>query len=207
MDLRPAPAAPARLLLISGSQRRDSFNTRLLQHFARMLEDTPGDAIEIDLLASRDVALHARLAAGDGLIVASPEYNGQLTPWLRNLVDWVSRLPHVDAAFDNVFVDRPVLLCSASTGWSGGAVAIPHARALFDHVGALVIGDTVCVPHVDQVWSEFGYSFDPWVKLQVGAALGRVRRLARHPGESRVRSCEPATVSATGVADPLFATA
>jgi hypothetical protein len=45
------------------------------------------------------------------------------------IVAWVSRLAHVDGRFDNPFCDHPLLLCSASTGRSGGAIAMPHARA------------------------------------------------------------------------------
>ena len=198
------PSAPApRLLLIPGSQRTESFNARLLDDFALRLEGL----CEVDLLrpgqvdlplfnqdlesspeiVARVAAVHRRMARCHGLIVASPEYNGQLTPYLKNLVDWVSRLARIDAACGNAFVDRPTLLCSASTGGSGGALAIPHARALFGYVGCVVIGDTVCIPHAGRAWTGDGYAFGPDVDEQIGAALQRVLRLA----SSFAATCDP----------------
>jgi NAD(P)H-dependent FMN reductase len=189
----PATLGP-RLLLIPGSQRTDSLNARLLADFALRLDGLcqtdmlwPG---EVDLplfnqdletvpeLIERVAALHRRIANSDGLIVASPEYNGQLSPYLKNLVDWISRLAYIDPQYGNAFVDRPTLLCSASTGGSGGALAIPHARALFGYVGCVVIGDTVCIAHADRSWTAEGYAFGTDANQQIDAALQRVLRLA-----------------------------
>ena len=104
--------------------------------------------------------LHQAFVACDGIVVASPEYNGQLTPYLKNMIDWVSRLAYIDSSFDNPFVDKPVLLCSVSTGNSGGSVGIPFARALFGYVGGIVFGEALCVPFAHQAWTEAGYFFD-----------------------------------------------
>jgi len=189
------PQAPApRLLLIAGSPRKASFNARLLDDFALRLDGLceidrlTADQVELPLfnqdlesdpaIVARVAALHARFAASHALVVASPEYNGQLTPYLKNLVDWVSRLAWIDAGFDNPFVDRPTLLCSASTGASGGALAIPHARALFGYVGCVVIGDTVCLARADQAWTGDGYAWAPEPDRQIDGALRRVLRLA-----------------------------
>ena len=136
--------------------------------------------LELEPSVVKQVAeLHVRIMGSDGLIVSSPEYNGQLTPYLKNLVDWVSRMGYIDASFGNAFCDRPVLLCSASTGWSGGSGAIPSARALFGYVGSLVIGDTVCVPYAHQGWTdEAGFMFDQPFEDRINAACHRVLTLA-----------------------------
>ncbi len=190
-----------RLLLVSGSLRRDSYNSRLLNHLAQGLkshcsieildpaqanlplfdQDLEGDANVIERVA----ALHRRFETAHGLVVATPEYNGMPTPYLKNVFDWVSRLPHVDSRFANPFRDRPLLLCSASTGWSGGAVAIPHARALFGYLGCLVIGDAVCVPYAEQAWADGAYRFDPFFEAQIDAAAGQLVRLATELAPSR----------------------
>jgi NAD(P)H-dependent FMN reductase len=73
-----------------------------------------------------------------------------MTPYLKNLVDWVSRLPWRDPAAPNAFADKPVLLAAASPGWSGGAVAIPATRALFGYCGAMVFGEAITVPYADR---------------------------------------------------------
>jgi NAD(P)H-dependent FMN reductase len=152
----------ARLLLIPGSQRRASHNARLLHEAARRLHGR----CTVDLLEPAHVrlplfdqdleddpahiehagALSRRMAAADGLIVAGPEYNGLPTPYLKNIVDWITRLPCVDGRFGNPFHGRPLLMCSASTGRTGGNVALAHHRALFGYVGATVLGAAVCVP-------------------------------------------------------------
>ena len=184
-----------RLLLIGGSLRRDSLNTRLLQHLAQRLE--PRCAVELLLpsdvmlpLFDQDLesdpavmdcvaTLHRHISDHDGFIVASPEYNGQITAYLKNLVDWVSRVAYVRDGFAPPFCDRPVLLCSASTGRSGGSVAIPHARALFGYVGALVLGDTVCVPFADQAWDpQEGFLFGDAFEQRINQATDRLIALA-----------------------------
>src|SRR5664279_3161648 len=187
---RPPRAGMTKLLLVSGSQRRASLNTALLRDISWRLEgrcaldmlepaqvglplfdeDLEADAVVVERVA----AVHRRFEGCHGIVVASPEYNGQLPPYLKNMVDWVSRLAHIDHRFDNPFGDRPVLLCSASTGWSGGAVAVPHARALFGHVGCAVLGETLCVAHAAQAWSGDGYVFDPFFDELIDRATDRI---------------------------------
>ena len=182
------------LLLVPASRRAQSLNARLLEDLGRRV----GGRCAVDMLHPAEVglplfdqdleadpavveqvaALHRRFEASDAILIASPEYNGQLPAYLKNLVDWVSRLPHIDPRFENPFLSRPVLLCGASTGWSGGAVAIPHARALFGYVGCLVIGETICVPYADQAWTGDGYAFDPIFDAHVDATIDRTVQLA-----------------------------
>ena len=184
------------LLLLSGSQRQASLNTRLLNHLAQHLEGSctllSADAYAQSLpLFNQDledapsvkaqvVALHQVLMACDGVVVASPEYNGQLTPYLKNIVDWVSRLAYIDPAFDNPFVDKPVLLCTASTGGSGGAMGIPSARALFGYVGGVVFGETISVPFAHQAWTDAGYFFEGDFEDHLQHVIQRFAKQARH---------------------------
>jgi NAD(P)H-dependent FMN reductase len=183
-----------RLLLVPGSPRRESYNARLLDELGLRL----AGRCETDLLApgqvdlplfnqdleadagvmARVLALQRRFSASHGLVVASPEYNGQLPPYLKNLIDWVSRLAYIAPEHGNAFLDRPVLLCSASTGRSGGAVATAHARALFGYVGCVVIGDTICIAHAGSAWTGDGYAFPDPLHEQIDGALERVLRLA-----------------------------
>lgn len=191
------------LLMVSGSLRRDSLNARLLTELAERLDP----AVTVDVLAPPSVglplfdqdqendpclrdrlaAIHARFLACDGIVVASPEYNGQPSAYLKNLVDWVSRLAYIDHAFANPFRDKPVLLCSASTGWSGGAVAIPSARALFGYVGSVVLGDTICIPHADQAWTGDGFALDPFFDEQISEALAHLVRQSTAFDRSRMQ--------------------
>ena len=155
-----------RVLLVCGSTRAASLNARLLGVLAGALPDHAlADRLhphEVDLpLFDADLeedpavmakvrALHARVLAADALIVASPEYNAMMTPWLKNWVDWISRLPWRDGAVPNAFADKPVLLAAASPGWSGGALAIAPTRALFGYCGAIVFGEAITLPYADR---------------------------------------------------------
>ena len=121
------------LLGLSGSLRRDSWNTALLRAAA---EELPDDAT-LEVFDLRDVPLYdqdrddqlggtntpavvsdlrVRIAACDGLVVASPEYNWSCSSVLKTAIDWCSR-----PAFASVLAGVPTLLLGASGG--------PAARA------------------------------------------------------------------------------
>ncbi len=185
------------LLLISGSQRRESWNSRLLDHLAFSLQWQ----CAVDLLEPRSIGLplfdqdlendatvqqtlrglHQRFAHCCGIIVACPEYNGQATPLLKNTIDWVSRLAHIDARFANPFLNKPVLLCSLSTGCSGGALVIQNLRALFGYLGASVLGPSIGIARAADQWTADGFQFDGATDNQIEAALSTVLQWAAHP--------------------------
>lgn len=185
------------ILCISGSMRGGSYNSYLLDHLGAYLpqafrrdflnpqdanlplfnEDIEGDA----RLREKVTQLHRRFSACSGFMIAAPEYNGQMTAYLKNLIDWVSRLAYVDPRFTNPFVDKPLLLCSASTGSSGGMAGIAHGRALFGYVGALVMGGAICVPYAADKWSELGYMFDESFEGYMAGCVGRLAALAAAP--------------------------
>ena len=183
-----------RIALIAGSQRRGSLNAALLSHVAQRLAGRairdpilPGDHdlplfdqdIEEDaVLVGRVDRLNARFARSDAIIVASPEYNGQLTPYLKNVVDWVSRSAHIRAGSVRPFQGQPVLLCSASTGGSGGALGIPSARALFGYVGCNVMADALCVPYADQALLGGAFFFDDEFEQRIDAAVAHLLDVA-----------------------------
>jgi chromate reductase, NAD(P)H dehydrogenase (quinone) len=192
----PIKFASPRILMWSGSQRKDSLNTQLLEQLAldipaafqiERLEDV---AVQLPLFdqdleaqpAPLQLALrlHAQVSRCDAIVLASPEYNGQVTPYLKNTVDWMSRLPYLDPNLGNPFLDRPVLLCSASPSWSGGAGGLAHARSLFAYVGAMVLGDTVSVPFADQCASDWGFVWDPAVQERAMFSLSRLLQQATY---------------------------
>ncbi len=184
-------ATKPRLLLFPGSLRRDSHQRRLLDYLAVLLEGH----CRIDLLAPDEVrlplfnqdlerdadtmlevmALHGRFRAADALIVASPEYNGHVAPYLKNTVDWVSRVARIDPrhAAVNPFRDKPLLLCSASTGWTGGVVGLQDARSIFAYLGCLVAGEQICVSDAEQWVQAGGFQFEPGFADYIQQALAR----------------------------------
>lgn len=119
--------ADLKVLGISGSLRKGSYNTAALRTCAQLLPAgmTLGYARIDDLpLFNQDVfdaglpeaakRFRAEVAAADGLLIASPEYNFSLSAALKNAIDWGSRPP------DQVFQDKPIAVFSATVGPLGG---------------------------------------------------------------------------------------
>ncbi len=124
-------APPRTVLGVVGSLRRGSYNRLLLQHVAdhapeRLVVDIVDDIIrlplfdedlEVDGLPDDVVALHERIRAADGVVIATPEYNFGVPGPLKNWLDWASR-PVRRSRLNG----KPVALMGASTGRTGGTV-------------------------------------------------------------------------------------
>lgn len=134
------------VVAISGSLRRGSYNTAALRAAQELAPE--GMTIEIapigDLpLYNADVqeqgfpaevvALGARIAAADAVLMASPEYNYSVPGGLKNAIDWLSRLPNPP------FAGKPVALMGASMGLLGAARAQYHLRQCFVFLDAYPI--------------------------------------------------------------------
>ena len=119
------------------------------------------------------MAVHARFRAADGIIVASPEYNGHVSPYLKNTVDLGVADERIDARYVDAspFRGKPLLLASASTGWSGGVLGLRDARSLFAYLGCLVSADQICVSDAAQWAADGGFRFDPGFAAYIDHAL------------------------------------
>ena len=123
------------VLALSGSLRRESFNTRLLDA-ARELAP-PGMSIEtfplgdIPLFDQDEeqqpvaavVELKRRIRAADAVLFATPEYNYSFSGVLKNAIDQASR-PYGDSAW----AAKPCAIMGASVGGSGTMRAQYHLR-------------------------------------------------------------------------------
>jgi NAD(P)H-dependent FMN reductase len=119
-----------RIIGLSGSLRKGSFNSALLRAAAASTSD--GTEIEIasirgiplydgDVEASEGIpasvsALKEAIVAADGLLLVTPEYNNSIPGVFKNAIDWLSR-PASD--IKRVFGGRPVALLGASPGGFG----------------------------------------------------------------------------------------
>jgi len=119
---------------IAGSLREGSYNAALLRAAA---EVAPAETtVEIGSIAGiplydgdRESAegipaavrnLKERVAASDGLLLVTPEYNSSVPGVFKNAVDWLSRPPQ-DVV--RVFGDRPVGIIGATPGQGGTRMA------------------------------------------------------------------------------------
>lgn len=135
-----------RVLGISGSLRRGSFNSAALR---AALELAPaGMTIEtFDLapipLYNEDVRqqgfpppveeLRRRIKQADGLLIVTPEYNYSIPGVLKNSIDWASRPP------EQPFDGKPIAIMGASPGILGTARSQYHLRQCFVFLNAYLL--------------------------------------------------------------------
>src|ERR671930_1852172 len=154
-----------RILGLSGSLRRDSHNTSLLRAAAMSLP--PG--VELDLYdelgelphynADLDddppvesvARLREAIADADGVLIATPEFNGSIPGVLKNALDWASR-PFPESALRG----KPAAVIGASTGLFGAVWAQAETRKVLGVIGADVIDVELPVGQADSAFGEGG---------------------------------------------------
>ena len=146
---------PPKILALSGSARRESINQALVGYAAGRAREKGGDVTLISLgdyplpLFDQDeetaqgqpenaARLKALFARHDALLIASPEYNGLITPLFKNTFDWLSRKSG-DETTMIAFEGKTAGLFSASFGKLGGLRGLVHARALLTNLGILTV--------------------------------------------------------------------
>jgi NAD(P)H-dependent FMN reductase len=160
----------ATVIGIAGALRRGSYNAALL----RSAVELAPPSLSIEVASIREVplydgdveaehgapdavrALKDKVAAADGLLLVTPEYNNSIPGVMKNVIDWMSR-PASD--IPRVFRGKPVALMGATPGpggtilsqaawlpvlrtlttqpWAGPRVYISNAAKVFDTEGRL----------------------------------------------------------------------
>jgi len=158
-----------RILGISGSLRRDSHNTSLLRAAAMSLPsgvelelydglaDLPHyDAdLDVDPVPDSVARLREAIADADGVLIATPEFNGSIPGALKNALDWASRpFP------DNALRGRPVAVVGASTGMFGAVWAQAEVRKVLKTIGADVLDGELPVAHAHLAFGDDGHLSD-----------------------------------------------
>ena len=183
-----------RLLAFAGSLRRDSFNRRLL---AELADGAREAGAEVDLLDLREFplpvydadleadgmpapvrALQARLAACQGLLIATPEYNGSTPALVKNTLDWISR-PQADGR-DGVALFRGKVagICSASPGPLGGIRSLVVLRDALAKLGLWVVPQQVAVGRAESAFDAEGRLADAKQRAAVRAVAAECARAA-----------------------------
>ena len=162
---------PLRIATLCGSLRRESYNRKLLNLAEDALCRAGAELDRLDLhefvlsLYDGDVesekglppeawTLKARIAAAQGIIIASPEYNGSIPGTLKNAIDWTSR------GGSNPWQHKVVGLMGATTGMWGTQRMMPHLRQSLQILAAQVIPQQVNVREARKVWEESGNLLD-----------------------------------------------
>jgi chromate reductase len=138
---------PLHFVILLGSLRKGSYSGAI----ARSLTDLAPEGVTISALRSvaefphydADIqaegfppavtAMGEAIAAADGVIVVTPEYNYSVPGALKNGLDWLSRLS------PQPFIGKPVVIQSSSPGVLGGVRVQYHLRQIFVFLDALVL--------------------------------------------------------------------
>src|SRR4051794_14685921 len=165
-----------RVLGISGSLRRDSYNTALVRHAGELFEAEGAEFEIYDGL--RDVPPYDQDNDGDGpeavrrirdavreadaVFFTTPEYNSSIPGALKNALDWVSR-----PLATNPIRNKPVAVVGASSGMFGAVWAQAELRKVLAAMGARVVEGEVPIGHADTRFDENGRLTDENLEEQV----------------------------------------
>jgi len=165
-----------KILALSGSQRNNSFNRMLVENAARGAGNAGASITFLNWadytmpLYDPDIESHglpdtvlrfkAALISHQGLLISSPEYNGSLTPLLKNAIDWATR-PIPGEKPMSCFKNKIVGLMSTSPGVFGGVVGLAQLRAILTRLGCVVVPEQYPVGESGKIFDEEGSLRDP----------------------------------------------
>lgn len=198
-----------RILGIPGSLRADSLNRRLLEaaegvgsriglalenlepealrslpHFDQDRETDPDEAV---------AELRGRIERADGLLIATPEYNGSVPGLLKNALDWASR-PRSGAALAN----KPAAAIGASPSPFGAVWAQADLRRILAASGARVIELELAVGTAEQAFAGSGELTDIEAVERLGRILTALSdQVIRDRGTHTVSAMRTRTASAS----------
>jgi chromate reductase len=148
--------AALKILVIPGSLRTGSLNTKLAAVIAHEIAQTGHEVTRISLadfplpiydgdvqaksgVPKNAVNLKRMMGSHHGVVIVSPEYNSSVPALVKNTIDWVSRVQDLHEARGQVFRERPFAIAAASESRLGGARALSALRLILSACQATVI--------------------------------------------------------------------
>jgi len=168
IDFLPKGNSMPKILALSGSIRRDSWNRKLIQTAVDAAQAAGGDVTLIDLadyplplyngdledkdgLPDNALRLKALFKDHDALLIASPEYNSSIPPLLKNTIDWVSREWQGESGLVP-YQNKVAAIMAASPGSLGGMRMLPHLRQILNALGVLVLPGQFSLSNADEAF-------------------------------------------------------
>ncbi|MEZ2328876.1 NADPH-dependent FMN reductase [Mesorhizobium sp. RCC_202] len=102
------------------------------------------------------VKLGRMIAAHDGIMIATPEYNGSIPPLLKNTIDWASRVRLDGGRSFRPLNGKVAGLCSSSNGPFAGIRCINHLRAVLVRCQMEVVTPECSVPEGGNAFDDGG---------------------------------------------------
>lgn len=179
----------ARILVFSGSARRDSLNKRLARVAAEAARGAGGEVSFIDLDDFEMPVYHGDLESEhgmpggarrlrelfmshDALLVSSPENNQSISALLKNSLDWLSR-GIGDGRGDNSglapYRGKVAGIMTATPGPYGGVRHLFHLRQVLSGLGVIVLPSQVQLARADKAFDAGGALTDEAAAKALGA--------------------------------------
>jgi chromate reductase len=172
-----------RVLGITGSLRRDSFNHALLREaaerlpagvewseFKRLREIPPYDAdLEAGPTPAAVAELRQAMRDADAVLVATPEYNHSIPGVLKNALDWASR-----PAGQSALTGKPAAVIGASTGMFGAVWAQAETRKVLGSLGGRVIEAELPVARASELFHDGRLQLPPEQSQQLDEILAEL---------------------------------
>jgi chromate reductase len=184
-----------RVLAVAGSLRAGSFNRGL----ARAAIDVAPDGLALEPFDIAGIPLYdgdleaqgdpdavrrfkAAIAAADGVLIATPEYNYSIPGVLKNALDWASRAP------ERALLHKPVALIGASGGGFGTVRAQLALRQMFVFTESYVMAKPeLWVSRARERFDEKGNLTDDGVRDDLQALVGAFAEWIRLVGRKEER--------------------
>jgi NAD(P)H-dependent FMN reductase len=147
-----------KIVAIVGSNRKESFNKKLTLFIQKRYKER----VDIEILPIEKLPMYNqddeltppeivteiknKVLQSDGVLIATPEYNHSIPAFLKNALDWFSRV-------EKVMVNKPVMIVGATPGVLGTVRAQVHLRQILNSpgVGALTLpGNEVFIGNINE---------------------------------------------------------
>lgn len=162
-----------KILVFAGSIRAGAYSGKtadIAQHELALqgadvtrisLADYPLPIMDEDLEEAKGIPENAfklarLIAAHDGVLIATPEYNGSMPPLLKNVIDWVSRVSKDGGKPLKPYPGKVMAICSSSDGHFAGIRSAGHLRAVLAHIGCEVVAPQCSVPYGAKAFDDDG---------------------------------------------------
>jgi NAD(P)H-dependent FMN reductase len=136
-------------LAFAGSNSSHSINQELINYIESLLNDENFETIKLTNyrlpIYSEDeemkgfpvdlYQLYKKLRSAELLVISAAEHNRNMSAFLKNIIDWLSRLEF------SFLSGKKVLIMSASPGQAGGRSVLNILKATLPNFGGEVVGE------------------------------------------------------------------